>query len=93
VSRASPNCDSSLGACALLSRSLHNRQPRRTRATALAAAAAAAAATAASPAAAAPAAAAAAATAATGDDGDAPAQAPHEKQLEQEQVGFFNQLE
>jgi len=86
-------CDSSWGACALLSRSIHNRQSRRTRATARAAAAAAAAATAASPAAAAPAAAAAAATAATGDDGDAPAQAAHEEQLEQRQVGLFNQLE
>jgi len=81
-------CDSSRGVCALLSRSLHNRQPRRARATAPAAAAAAAAATAASPAAAAPAAAVAAATAATGDDGDNLAQAAHEEQLEQEQVGF-----
>jgi len=57
--------------------------------------AAATAATAASPADPAPAATAAATTAATGEDGDAPVQAAHEEQLEQEleQLELFYKLE
>jgi len=75
-------CDSSWGACAVLSRSLRNRQPLRPRA------AAAGAPTARAPTAGAPTAGAPTA----GDDCDAPVQATQEQQLAQEQLDFLNQL-
>jgi len=72
-------CDSSWGACALLSRSLRGRQLRRLSAPTAASTGAAAAV--------------AAAPAPTGDDGDVKVEATQEEQLVQGQLYFPGQLE
>ena len=87
-------CESSWGACAVLSRGLRDRKPRRPRVSSgVAATAATAAAPAVPPVIPAAVVAASAATASAGDGGGTAMEATRQQQLAQQQLDFFSQLE